>query len=291
MRASLGEKVFYITNYVILSLLACSCLLPLMHIFSQSFSSADAVKIGKVGLWPIDFNLATYKLLISGTSVIRAFKNSIHITLVGVMLSMAVTILAAYPLSRPYFYARRAFTVLMIFTMIFSGGLIPTYLLVSGLGLVNSYWAIWLPGLVSTYNMLILRTYFEGIAKEIEEAARIDGCGELRLLIQVLLPVSLPVIATLSLFYGVAYWNVFFSMLIYINDSASQNLSVLVQQMIQNQSVLQQSMLDQPDVNSNVVDEGIKAAGVVVLVVPMLIVYPFVQKYFVKGVMIGSVKG
>jgi putative aldouronate transport system permease protein len=230
-------------------------------------------------------------MLASGTSVYRSFGNSVLITVVGVALSMLATVLAAYPLSRSFFYARRTFTLAMIFTMIFSGGLIPTYLLVHGLGLVNTYWAIWLPGLVSTYNMLILRTYFEQIPAEVEEAARIDGCGEVRLLVQVLLPVSLPVIATLSLFYGVAYWNVFLSMLIYINDSTMQNLSVLVQQMIKNQSVLQQTLLVQPDAQSNVVEEGIKAAGIIVLIIPMLIVYPFVQKYFVKGVMIGSVKG
>jgi putative aldouronate transport system permease protein len=276
---------------VILALLACSCLFPLLNLFALSFSSSEAIKTGKVGLWPVEFNFETYKMLASGTSVYRSFGNSVLITVVGVALSMLATVLAAYPLSRSFFYARRTFTLAMIFTMIFSGGLIPTYLLVHGLGLVNTYWAIWLPGLVSTYNMLILRTYFEQIPAEVEEAARIDGCGEVRLLVQVLLPVSLPVIATLSLFYGVAYWNVFLSMLIYINDSTMQNLSVLVQQMIKNQSVLQQTLLVQPDAQSNVVEEGIKAAGIIVLIIPMLIVYPFVQKYFVKGVMIGSVKG
>jgi putative aldouronate transport system permease protein len=291
MRASPGEKLFYAVNYVILALLACSCLFPLLNLFALSFSSSEAIKTGKVGLWPVEFNFETYKMLASGTSVYRSFGNSVLITVVGVALSMLATVLAAYPLSRSFFYARRTFTLAMIFTMIFSGGLIPTYLLVHGLGLVNTYWAIWLPGLVSTYNMLILRTYFEQIPAEVEEAARIDGCGEVRLLVQVLLPVSLPVIATLSLFYGVAYWNVFLSMLIYINDSTMQNLSVLVQQMIKNQSVLQQTLLVQPDAQSNVVEEGIKAAGIIVLIIPMLIVYPFVQKYFVKGVMIGSVKG
>lgn len=291
MRASPGEKIFYAVNYTILALLACSCLFPLLHLLALSFSGSEAIQTGRVGLWPVAFTLETYRLLASGTSVILAFKNGVLITAVGVGLSMFTTILAAYPLSRPYFYARRPFTLAMIFTMIFSGGLIPTYLVIQGLGLVNSYWAIWLPGVISTYNMLILRTYFEQIPVEMEEAARMDGCGEIRLLVKILLPVSLPVLATLSLFYGVAYWNVFFSMLIYINDSTKLNLSVLVQQMIQSQSVLQQSLLTQPDEQVHVVEEGVKAAGIIVLVFPMLVVYPFIQKYFVKGVMIGSVKG
>ncbi|WP_426452480.1 carbohydrate ABC transporter permease [Paenibacillus sp. S-38] len=291
MRASPGEKVFYAVNYVLLAVLACSSLFPLLHLTALSFSGSEAIQTGRVTLWPVDFSLETYKLLASGTSILQAFRNSTVITVTGTALSMLTTLLAAYPLSRPFFYARRGLTLAMIFTMIFSGGLIPTYLVVQSLGLIDSYWAIWLPGLVSTYNMLILRTYFEQLPIEMEEAARMDGCGEVRLLVQVLLPVSMPVLATLSLFYGVAYWNVFFSMLIYINDSTMQNVSVLVQQMIQSQSVLQQGMLVQPDDQVHVVEEGIKAAGIIVLIVPMLIVYPFIQKYFVKGVMIGSVKG
>ncbi|MGF7033667.1 putative aldouronate transport system permease protein [Paenibacillus mucilaginosus] len=291
MRSSPGEKVFHAVNYVLLAMLACSSLFPLLHLIALSLSGSEAIQTGRVTLWPVDFSLDTYKLLASGTSILQAFQNSIVITVTGTILSMLTTLFAAYPLSRPFFYARRRLTLAMIFTMIFSGGLIPTYLVVQSLGLINSYWAIWLPGLVSTYNMLILRTYFEQLPAEMEEAARMDGCGEVRLLAQVLLPVSMPVIATLSLFYGVAYWNVFFSMLIYINDSTMQNVSVLVQQMIQSQSVLQQGQLVQPDAQVHVVEEGIKAAGIIVLIVPMLIVYPFIQKYFVKGVMIGSVKG
>lgn len=179
----------------------------------------------------------------------------------------------------------------MIFTMIFSGGIIPTYLVIKSLGLINTYWALWLPGLVSTYNMLILRTYFENIPTEIDEAARMDGCSEVRLLLKIILPVSMPVLATLALFYGVAFWNTFMSMLIYINDTDKYNLTVLVQKMIQNQSALQQSMIVQPDDQTHIVEEGAKAAGVIVMVAPMLLVYPFLQKYFIKGVMIGSVKG
>jgi putative aldouronate transport system permease protein len=202
---------------------------------------------------------------------------------------MTATIATAYPLSRRIFVARRFFTLAAVFTMLFSGGLIPTYLVVKSLGLINSYWAIWLPGLLSTYNMLVMRTFFENIPEEIEEAARIDGCNEIRLLLQIFLPLSMPVIATLVLFYGVGYWNSFMSVLIYINQTDKYNLTVLVQQMIQSQSLLQELVSEGEPVQ--VVPESLKAAGILVMVIPMLVVYPFLQKYFVKGVMLGSVKG
>ncbi|NOU86538.1 ABC transporter permease subunit [Paenibacillus sp. LMG 31460] len=291
MRASNGDKIFYITNYIILALIACSSLFPLLHLIALSISSSSAIETGKVNLWPIGFTWDTFNVLIEGTPLIRSFSNSALITFVGVALCMLTTIMAAYPLSRPNFYARRFFTLSMIFTMIFTGGIIPTFLVIQSLGLVNSYWALWLPGLVSTYNMLLLRTYFENIPSEIDDAARMDGCSEVRLLLQVVLPISMPVLATLTLFYGVAYWNIFMSMLIYINDTDKHNLTVLVQQMIQSQNILQQTMMVQPDDQVHVVEEGIKAAGVIVMITPMLVVYPFLQKYFVKGVMLGSVKG
>lgn len=163
MRKTKGEKVFYLINYVLLSLVAVSCILPLLNIVALSFSDARAVVSGQVGLWPVDFTWFSYHSLITGTPILNAFWNSVEITLIGTGLSMAVTIMAAYPLSRRHFYHRRFFTMAMVFTMIFNGGLIPTYLVVQNLGLVNSYGALWLPGLVSTYNMLIMRSYFENL--------------------------------------------------------------------------------------------------------------------------------
>jgi putative aldouronate transport system permease protein len=203
---------------------------------------------------------------------------------------MIATTLAAYPLSRNFFYCRKFFTMICVFTMLFSGGLIPSYLVVKSLGLVNSYGALWLPGLVSTYNMLIMRTFFTNIPSELEEAARIDGCNEVQLLYKIFLPLSLPVIATLSLFYAVGYWNAFMSVLIYIIDTAKFNLSVLVNNMIRNQSLLDPNMIQAEDI-VRTTPEGVRAAGIMVMVIPMLVVYPVLQKYFVKGTMLGSVKG
>ncbi|MFD0679695.1 MULTISPECIES: carbohydrate ABC transporter permease [unclassified Paenibacillus] len=291
MNDTKGESLFYAANYIILTLVALSCLLPIINIVAVSLSNQNAVASGFVSLWPIGFNLDSYKALLKGTNILRAFQNSLVITLVGVLLSMLFTIMAAYPLSRKYFWGRKFFTMAMVFTMLFSGGLIPTFLLVKSLGLVNSYGALWLPGLISTYNMLVMRTFFENIPAEMEEAARIDGCGELRLLAQVILPLSLPVVATLGLFYGVGFWNAFMSVLIYINDTKFFNLTVLVQKMVQSQQLLQQMNNLQPDDVEAVTPDSIKSAAIVVMIAPMLAVYPLLQKYFVKGVMIGSIKG
>jgi len=289
VKATRGEKAFYVINYILLSLVAVSCILPLLNIIALSFSSGQAVMSGQVSLWPVDFSFLSYENLFKGTAIIDAFWNSIEITLIGTLLSMVVTIMAAYPLSRRQFYSRRFFTMAMVFTMIFNGGLIPTYLVVSNLGLVNSYGALWLPGLVSTYNMLIMRSYFENLPNEVDEAARIDGCGELGLLFRIVLPLSKPLLATLALFYGVGYWNAFMSVLIYINDTAKYNMTVLVQNMIKSSTVVQD--FSDPSLITNLTPEGVRSAAVIVMIVPILAVYPFLQKYFVKGVMLGSIKG
>lgn len=288
MRASRGERLFYIINYVLLSLIALSCIIPLMNVISLSLSAADSIMSGKVSLLPVGLTLYSFESLINGTPIVKAFWNSVEITVIGTILSLVVTIMAAYPLSRRQFYARSFFTMAMVFTMIFSGGLIPTYLVVAKLGLVNSYYALWLPGLASAYNVLIMRTYFSNIPTELDEAARIDGCGEIRILFNIMLPLSKPVLATIALFYGVGFWNAFMSVMIYINDTAKYNMTVLVQNMIKSTSMVQD--FSDPDMIANLTPDGIRAAAVIVMVVPILLVYPFLQKYFVKGALVGSLK-
>jgi putative aldouronate transport system permease protein len=291
MRDSVGDKIFYVLNYMFLFFVSISCLLPILHIIAVSLSDSRAVMSGIVTIWPIGWTLEPYHLLLTGTNVIKAFVNSVTITVIGVILSMLFTIMAAYPLSRKYFYGRSFLTFVIVFTMLFQGGLIPTYLVVKSLGLVNTYGALWLPGLISVFNMLVMRTFFQNIPEEVQESARIDGCGELKLMIRIILPLSMPVIATLALFYGVGYWNAFMQVLIYIHDSNKLNLTVLVQQMIQSQSVLQELNNLRPEDTAHMTPESVRAAGIIVMVIPMLIVYPFLQKYFVKGVMLGSIKG
>lgn len=290
MQDTLGDKIFNHINHVVLAICALVCLFPLLHIVSVSLSESSAISAGAVSFYPQGFELSAYKKLIDGTNVVKAFMNSLIITFVGTAASMLFTILAAYPLSRKYFLGRRFFTLAIVFTMLFSGGLIPSYLLVKALGLLDSYAALWLPALVSAFNMLILRTFFENVPEEINEAARMDGCSDIRLLVQIMLPLSVPVLATLTLFYAVGFWNLFMNVVIYITSPAKYNLTVLVQQMITTDELMNLSMMD-PGELLLVTPESMKAAAIVILLFPMLIAYPFVQKYFVKGVMIGSVKG
>ncbi|MFK7694325.1 carbohydrate ABC transporter permease [Paenibacillus sp. HJGM_3] len=293
MKATPGEKVFYAINYILLALLGVTCLFPLLNTIALSLSDIHEIESGRVTFYPIGWNTDAFSSLLKGTRVVDSFQNSLIITLVGVLLSMTATIITAYPISRRIFIGRRMFTLAMVFTMLFSGGLIPTYLVVKSLGLINSYFALWLPGLISTYNLLVMRTFFMNIPDELDDAARIDGCTELGYLLRIVLPLSLPVIATLTLFYGVGYWNMFLGVLIYINDTAKFNLIVLVQNMIQSQRLLQEIVNSgaASTTDIEVVPESLKAAGVLIVVVPMLVVYPFLQRYFVKGVMLGSIKG
>ena len=291
MRISRGEKWFYRMNYIVLTLCALTCLLPILNILAMSLSGNRAVMSGEVGIWPVEFTFKSYEALASGSPIFAAFGNSVTITVVGVALCMLFTLLAAYPLSRKGFYMRKPITLAIVFTMLFSGGIIPQYLLADMLGIVNTYWALWLPVLVSPFNMLIMKNYFENLPEEMEEAARIDGSGEFYFITKIVLPLSVPMLATIALFYGVNLWNSFFQVLIYINDTNKYNLTVLVQQMVRSTSVLLESTSVQPDEMNQLPPEGVKSAGVIVLLLPMLIVYPFIQKYFVKGVMIGAIKG
>ncbi|MFB9277086.1 carbohydrate ABC transporter permease [Cohnella cellulosilytica] len=291
MKPSLGERVYLAGVYLGLIIVALLCLLPLMHIASLSASSLRAVSADRVTLFPVEMTFAAYTQLFERTPILSSLSNSVIITLVGAALSMVFTVLAAYPLTRSYFWGRRAFTLGIVFTMLFSGGLIPTYLNIRNLELINTYWALWLPGLVSVFNLLVLRTFIENIPGEIDEASRMDGCGEWRYLLRIVLPLSMPVLATLALFYGVGYWNSFFNVLMFINEPAKYNIAVLVQQMIQSQMMLAQMNGLESSEQLVMSPEMVNSAAIIIMVLPMLAIYPFLQKYFVKGVMIGAVKG
>ena len=292
MRETKQEKWFYRINNIVLALAALTCLLPLLNIMSVSLSEYSAVASGQVGIWPKGVNMESYKMLFDGTPILRSIRNSVIITVVGITLSMAFTILAAYPLSKRDFIARRFLTLAIVFTMLFGIPMIPAFLVNRAVLILDTYWAVWLPGLISAYNMMVLKSFFENIPDEMEEAARMDGCGDFWLLLRIVLPLSMPVLATLTLFYGVGYWNTFQAILININSTDKYNLAVLVQSMVANQSLMQSMNNINPDeVNQLMTPQGLRSAGVVVMLLPLLAVYPFLQKYFVKGVMIGAVKG
>ena len=292
MKKSMDEKVVSVIVHVVIVILCGLCMIPMLYSLAASLSSAAALNAGKVFLWPVDITVSAYKMLLTKNNLVGYFTNSVVLTVVGTVLSVCATILCAYPLSKKYLWQRRKIAFFATFTMLFGGGMIPTFMLVKNLGLINSYWSIWLTGLISTYNMMIMRSSFEAIPEDLAESARIDGCGEFRLLAQIYLPLSKANIATEVLLYGVGYWNMYQKVMLYMQDTKKYTLPVFIQQMVFN---LQQLDLDTVEAASmgatDIVSESVKSAGVVVLIVPMLLVYPFLQKYFVKGVTLGAVKG
>lgn len=287
-----GERIFYILNNIFMFLLLLVFLLPLWSVFATSFvSEAESARRGSFILFPEVFDLTAYKILLSGGSAVyRAYGNTLFIVIVGTIVNLFLTSTLAYGLSKKTLPGRGAITFLIFFTMLFSGGLIPSFLLNRSLGLVDSLWAMILPGGVSAWNMFIMRNFFMGIPESLEEAALIDGAGPVRILIKIILPLSLPVMATIGLFYAVGHWNAWFGAAIYINDVRKLPVQNILRNMVQSIS---------SDVNNemmNAVDdkpptETMKSAMIVVSTLPIIFVYPFIQKYFVKGVMVGSIKG
>lgn len=292
MRKTTDEKVVFVVVHVVIVFLCCLCLVPVLYSLAASLSSGAALDAGKVFLWPVDITFAAYNMLLKRNNLVQYFTNSVILTVVGTVLSVGATILCAYPLSKKYLWQRRKISFFATFTMLFGGGMIPTFMLVRNLNLIDSYWSIWLTGLISTYNMMIMRSSFESIPEDLAESARIDGCGEFRLLTRIYLPLSKANLATEVLLYGVGYWNMYQKVMLYMQNTKKYTLPVFIQQMVFN---LQQLDLDTVEAvslgASNIVSESVKSAGVVVLIVPMLLVYPFLQKYFVKGVTLGAVKG
>lgn len=291
--SSTGDKVFIILVYVLLSAVMLIVLYPLIYIVSASFSDPQAVVSGKVMLWPVDVTLRGYKAVFKNPKIITGFINSFIYMGVGTVVNLVMTMLCAYPLSRKEFTARNKIAALFVFTMYFSGGLMPTYMIVNKLGLINTRWAMIIPSAMSTYNMIIARTYMvNSIPDELYEAAQIDGCSPFKYLLKVIVPLSKPILAVLALYYGIAKWNNYFDAMLYINDADLQPLTIVLREiLIQNQ--IDPTMLTDASAMAKLqgMTELLKYAVIVVASVPVLAIYPFVQKYFVKGVAIGAVKG
>jgi putative aldouronate transport system permease protein len=287
------SSISQIILYTFLGLSSLIALFPLWYEVAASFSSSRAITAGEVMLWPIEFNLHAYDRLFDDGQILIGLRNTVLITVVGTALNMIMTILAAYPLSRRRLMGRSGLLMFVTFTMLFVSGIIPSFILVKTLGLMDTYWALWLPGLISTYNMFVMKTFMEGLPEEIEESAAMDGAGDWRVLMQIMLPLCKPIIASLSLFYAVGWWNSYFSVLLYITKTTSQSLMVKLYQMINqvDASLLNNTGGSEGAGQILLTPEGIKAAAIVIAVTPILCVYPFLQKHFVKGVLIGSVKG
>lgn len=286
------DQVFTVMNYSFLILILLIILYPLIYIVSASLSSYNATVSGRVWLWPVEFTLDGYKAVFEHKKIWEGFYNSIIYTVFGTLVNVVMTIIAAYPLSRKDFYGRNFIMFFFVFTMLFSGGLIPTFLLVQKLGLLDTRMSMILPGAIAVWNLIIARTFFQTtIPNELLEAAQVDGCSDIKFLIRIVLPLSAPIIAVLSLFYAVGHWNQYFQALIYLRSESLYPLQLVLRDiLIQNQVDL--TMLT--DVESAAAKEGLrellKYSLIIVASIPVLAIYPFVQKHFVRGVMIGSIK-
>lgn len=278
--------------YVFLIIIALSTLLPFANVLSKSVSAEWAVISGKVGILPVGFQLDTIKYVITSQQFLNSFGVSVFVTVIGTAVSILMTAIAAYPLSKKNISGVKPILILYVFTMLFSGGLIPNYMLIRNLHLINNLAALILPGVISVFNLLVIKNYYESLPESLEESARLDGASNLRILIYIILPLSTPVLATISLFYAVGYWNDFFNAMLYISKPDLKPLQLYLRDIVMDADNAANG-LNKKSVEDlmNVTPEGVRAATIIASTVPILFVYPYLQKYFIKGILIGSVKG
>ncbi len=287
------DRAFTIINYTLLTLFLLVILYPLIYVVSASFSDGAAVIAGRVWLWPVNPSLFAYEKVFSYPLIWSGYGNSLFYAVVGTLVNVTMTLIAAYPLSRRDLWGKNVILGLFLFTMFFNGGLIPTYLLVRDLGLRNTRWALIIPQALSVWNLLIAITFLRSsIPQELLEASQLDGCSDLQYFFRVLLPLSTPLIAVMSLFYAIGHWNQFFAALLYLTDKDLFPLQIILRNILISSQV-DMAMIEDIKIMAarEALRELLKYALIVVASVPVLIIYPFVQKYFVKGIMLGSVKG
>ncbi|WP_419872746.1 carbohydrate ABC transporter permease [Candidatus Pristimantibacillus sp. PTI5] len=288
---TVSGTIFDVVNYLFLGLFAIAAILPFIYVISGSFATDAELTKRAVFLIPETFSIAAYEFIFSTNTILKSIGVSMYVTIIGTAVNLFFTVTMAYPLARRSLMGRNAVLNLVVFSMLFGGGMIPTYLVIRELSLLDSYWALILPGAISAFNLIIVKNFFQELPPGLEEAAKIDGCTELGLLWRIVLPLSKPVLATFTLFYAVGHWNDFFAALLYINNPEKWPLQVLLRQIV---LLSQAAAGDLNSMDPNFVkppDQSIKMAVIVVGTVPILMVYPFLQKHFAKGVLIGSIKG
>jgi len=293
IRESNGDRLFMVFIYAFLTVVLLVVLLPLLYILSSSFSSPQAVVSGKVWLFPVNFTLDGYKAVFNNPQIGTGFMNSLFYTVVGTLINVILTVMLAYPLARKTFYGRNFFMILLVITMMFEGGLIPYYLVVKQLHLLDTRWAMILPGALAVFQVIIARTFFQtSIPEELAEAADLDGSSDIRFIFSIVLPLSKPILAVMMLMYAVGHWNAYFDALIFLRSQELFPLQIVLRNVLILNTV-DASMIS--NANQMLAQQGLKDllkySLIVVASGPVLIIYPFVQKYFVKGVMIGSLKG
>lgn len=289
-RYTRGQNIFNIFNLVFLTLLALAMFLPFLNVIAQSFSTSDAIINGRVGLWPKEFTMINYEYVFSDQSIWRAFGVSVYITVLGTFINLAATSSLAYPSSRPEFVGRKYIVLMVLFTMVFTAPLIPNFILIKNVGLMNTLWALMIPGAISAFNFFVMRSFFAQIPSELIDASRIDGCGELRIIYSIVLPLSKPVMASLGIFYAVGHWNAYMNALYYINKPSLWPLQVKLKKLFESDDISIDPGSSAFSSLAHTSPEGIKMAVIIIATLPIIMVYPFLQRHFVQGMMVGSVK-
>lgn len=292
IRESFGDRLLLIGIYAVLAGVLLVVLYPLVYIVSSSFSSPLAVSSGRVWLWPVDFSLRGYQVVLSNPQILAGYANSLYYTFASTIISVTLTIMIAYPLSRRTLFGRNGVMLLIVITLLFSGGLIPTYLVVKGLGMLNSRWAMLIPQAIAVWQVIIARTFFQtSIPEELVDASGLDGCSDLRFLWHVVIPLSKPIIAVLALMYAVSQWNAYFDALIYLKSADLYPLQLVLRGILILNTTTSGSMEASAMVERQQLADLLKYSLIVIASLPVLIIYPFVQRYFIKGTLIGSIKG
>lgn len=291
LKSSRGEKIFFAFNYVFLTLLSLLMIYPFWYLFMASISDPALAAGGGLFFTPAGFSLGAYESIFNNSSLLTGFRTTVITTLAGTLMGTFFTATTAYAISKPYLPGVMFVSFAILLTMLFNGGMVPNYLLVKNLKLMDTLWSLILPGLISAYNVFVMRSFFRGIPDGLEEAAKIDGANDLRIFFQIVLPLSKPVLATISLFIAVYYWNDFFSTVLYITDKDKWQLQAVLRDIIGNTTQVVQSSGSAIGYQQNVSTFTVRMASIVVATVPILVVYPFLQKYFAKGALIGSIKG
>lgn len=288
MKQTKSEKLFQIIDIFILCLLAFITLYPMLNVLAVSFSGNEFAVRGEVTFYPKGFTITAYKYLLDFDILASGYMNTLFIVIVGTSINLLLTAMTAYVLSKRDLIGRSFFMFIIVFTMMFSGGMIPNFLLVKNLGLINSLWSLILPGAISAYNLIIMKNFFQSIPEELIESSRLDGLTEIGILFKIVIPLSMASMATIGLFYAVAHWNSFFNAVLYLNEKDKWPLQVVLRDILFFANMTDATSQDQV---SNVPIEPLKMATIIATTAPILAFYPFIQRYFVKGVMIGSVKG
>jgi putative aldouronate transport system permease protein len=289
MKPSLGSRVFDALNIAILIGLAAVTVLPFLYVLAGSFASETELALRPFFLWPNDVDLTAYEYVFSTDTFVRSLAVTVGVTVVGTLVQVAMTTTMAYPLAQRRLPGRGPILGLVVFTLVFSGGMIPTFLVVRQLGLLDSYWSLVLPLAINSFYLIIVKNFFQELPEELQEAARIDGCTDIGVFTRIVLPLSKPILATFALFYAVGIWNDFMSPLLYISDPDMWTLQMFVRQVTVSTDMA--STVGQLDPEYVPPEQGVKFATVVIATIPILLVYPFLQKYFAKGMLVGSVKG